>query len=229
VGVVRFISEQRQKQILDRARPHLVADEEVLHWVRAKDPRSGRKGLLFVTSHRVVLSWSRKDDVAIPWEGLRSWGVDRDSRGGPVLCMEDAAGERTVVQMVVDTRDMARVVGEFISRFAELAPRSERAAIRDTDGSRFVPSADGSVTHHRRTPAELAKRVALTTLGAGLIVVGIATVPLPGPWSFLLNIAGLAVLAREYDWADDLLGWTKERFEAAKRKVAERKSRRQQT
>jgi hypothetical protein len=46
---------------------------------------------------------------------------------------------------------------------------------------------------------------------------------LPGPWSFILTIGGLAVLAREYDWAKDLLEWTKDRFDAAKDKIRGRK------
>lgn len=46
-----------------------------------------------------------------------------------------------------------------------------------------------------------AKRIVLETLGWVLLVVGVAAVFLPGPG--LLGIfAGLALLSRQYDWAD---------------------------
>lgn len=50
----------------------------------------------------------------------------------------------------------------------------------------------------------LAKRSAVTILGIALLGVGVALMVLPGP-GILLIVAGLAVLATEYVWAQRLL------------------------
>ena len=44
------------------------------------------------------------------------------------------------------------------------------------------------------------KRVAVTVVGFGLIVVGLVLLVFPGP-GLLLIVAGLAVLATQYTWA----------------------------
>jgi hypothetical protein len=48
---------------------------------------------------------------------------------------------------------------------------------------------------------ETAKRIAFETAGWALLLVGIAAIPLPGP-GLLGVFAGLALLSRQYDWAD---------------------------
>lgn len=47
------------------------------------------------------------------------------------------------------------------------------------------------------------RKALLTTLGGLLLLGGIVLLPLPGPGSLLI-IAGLAVLARVFPWADRL-------------------------
>ena len=65
------------------------------------------------------------------------------------------------------------------------------------------------------------KRVVVFVVGVALFVLGIALIPLPGPFSIPLMIAGLAVLATEYVWAQRALDVVKDRAqrasEAAKR------------
>lgn len=56
------------------------------------------------------------------------------------------------------------------------------------------------------------KRSAVTLLGAALLLVGLALMVLPGP-GILLIVAGLAVLATEYVWAQRLLVHAKGRAE----------------
>jgi hypothetical protein len=46
---------------------------------------------------------------------------------------------------------------------------------------------------------------------------------LPGPWSFVVTIAGLAILASEYDWARDALAWSKDRYKAVSNKIKARR------
>lgn len=48
------------------------------------------------------------------------------------------------------------------------------------------------------------KRIAVLVVGSALVVVGLALLVLPGP-GILVIIAGLAVLASEFAWAEHLL------------------------
>ena len=56
------------------------------------------------------------------------------------------------------------------------------------------------------------KRFAVTIIGVGLLLVGVGLMVLPGP-GILLIVAGLAVLATEYVWAQRLLVRAKDRAE----------------
>lgn len=66
------------------------------------------------------------------------------------------------------------------------------------------------------------KRIGATIAGSVLVVVGLAMLVLPGP-GILLVIAGLAVLATEYIWAQRALNFAKQKAEQAKNKVLGRK------
>jgi Putative transmembrane protein (PGPGW) len=67
------------------------------------------------------------------------------------------------------------------------------------------------------------KRIAVTVAGGFVVIVGIAMLVLPGP-GILVIIAGLAILATEYVWAERLLRMAKERAVQAKDKVLGKKS-----
>ncbi|MGI8532951.1 MAG: TIGR02611 family protein [Geodermatophilaceae bacterium] len=56
-------------------------------------------------------------------------------------------------------------------------------------------------------------RVAVGVVGALIVVAGFAAIPLPGP-GWLVVIAGLAVLASEFEWASRLLQFTKSKVKA---------------
>ena len=60
----------------------------------------------------------------------------------------------------------------------------------------------------------LFKRFAVTIVGGGLSLLGIALLPLPGP-GFVVIVAGLAVLATEYVWAQRLLKTARTKAEQA--------------
>src|SRR3972149_7026532 len=65
------------------------------------------------------------------------------------------------------------------------------------------------------------KRIAVTVGGLVLLVAGLAMMVLPGP-GVLVIIAGLAVLATEYVWAQRMLNFAKDKAEQAKNKVLRR-------
>ena len=66
------------------------------------------------------------------------------------------------------------------------------------------------------------KRIAVSVIGAVLLLAGLIMMVLPGP-GILVIIAGLAVLATEYVWAQRALNFAKEKAEQAKNKVLGRK------
>ena len=59
------------------------------------------------------------------------------------------------------------------------------------------------------------KRIAVTIIGFVLLLAGIVMIVTPGP-GILLIIAGLAVLATEYVWAERLLNLAKQKAARAK-------------
>ena len=71
------------------------------------------------------------------------------------------------------------------------------------------------------------KRIVIFVVGVALVLLGVALIPLPGPFSIPLMIAGLAVLATEYVWAERILDTMKEKAkqasDAAKRSLFRRK------
>ena len=69
--------------------------------------------------------------------------------------------------------------------------------------------------------------VVVATIGGTLLVLGIVFMVLPGP-GLPLVIAGLAVLASEFAWAQFMLGKIKERSKAMAQKTKERLRRKRQ-
>lgn len=65
------------------------------------------------------------------------------------------------------------------------------------------------------------KRVGVSVAGFVLILAGLAMLVLPGP-GVLVIIAGLAVLATEYTWAERALDAAKKRAKAAAAKAREK-------
>ncbi|HYO35929.1 MAG TPA: TIGR02611 family protein [Geodermatophilus sp.] len=64
-----------------------------------------------------------------------------------------------------------------------------------------------------RRSLDHAYRIVVGIVGALVVAVGLATIPLPGP-GWLTVIAGLFVLATEFMWAEQLLEYTKRRVAA---------------
>lgn len=65
------------------------------------------------------------------------------------------------------------------------------------------------------------KRLAVAVAGAALVVGGLAMLVLPGP-GLLVLVAGLAVLATEFVWAERALSYTKERAAGTGRALRKR-------
>jgi hypothetical protein len=59
------------------------------------------------------------------------------------------------------------------------------------------------------------KRIVVFVVGVALVLLGIALIPWPGPFSIPLMVAGLAVLATEFLWAERMLDQVKDRTKQA--------------
>jgi uncharacterized protein (TIGR02611 family) len=62
------------------------------------------------------------------------------------------------------------------------------------------------------------KRIAVTIAGGAIVLVGLVMLVLPGP-GVVVIIAGLALLATEYVWAQRAMNFAKRRASQAKDKV----------
>ena len=66
------------------------------------------------------------------------------------------------------------------------------------------------------------KRIGVSIAGGALVLVGLVMLVLPGP-SVLVIIAGLAILATEYVWAQRAMNFAKRKASEAKDKVTRKK------
>jgi uncharacterized protein (TIGR02611 family) len=225
VGVVRFVTEQRDKQIVGQARPYLRDGEEVVDWVRASEYEGKRRGYIFLTDDRLVVHWTdgRSRVMDFSWDQIDAWGVSDREDGPPVVGVETA--EETVVfeVRVSNTRSIGRAKG-FLRRLAHMAPkpRSDLRAARKR--GQFVPRDEVEVTPKKRSVAGHTKRIIVTVIGLAILLMGIVIIPLPGPWSAPLIIGGLAILASEYDWAEDIMNWAKDKMRRAKERLKARRA-----
>jgi uncharacterized protein (TIGR02611 family) len=226
-----FASDLRDKQIVGFARQHLSPGEEVLAWARARQPRKSRSGFaptgfLYVTPRKLIVHWAGQADghADIPFDDIEAWGVDTSSARGPVLGVKRGP-EHMYVQMPTTSHKSAEGTTNFLRAFADRAPKvREPLESENYVGTFDPPGRQFDIRHPRRSLAGYTRRAIITLIGAVLIVVGIVLSVLPGP-AILFFIAGFAVLGSEYDWAQDVLQWTKEKYQRVRQKVKERRSR----
>ena len=216
--------DQRNRQAASRAEPHLPEGEAVEDWVRVKHSDVRREGFAYVTERRLLIEWQgRSDDHEhFTWEEVVSWGIEPEADGGPILCIE-TDDQATKLQMPARSHAVARRVSSFLRSFGKKAPSPKRSLAR-SDPKRFIAHAEVDVARQRRSAFGQTKRIAITIIGVALITLAILIIPLPGPWSILLTLGGLAVLAREYDWAQDLADFFRDKYKDARDKIKSRRS-----
>lgn len=76
-----------------------------------------------------------------------------------------------------------------------------------------------------RSMPRVLRRAVCLVVGGTLIVIGLALVWLPGPFTIPLIAAGIAVLATEFAWAATLMAHGKRAASSAKRRVTNGMSR----
>ncbi|HVF53632.1 MAG TPA: PGPGW domain-containing protein [Actinomycetota bacterium] len=220
MGIMRSLAEQRWKHIVSQAEPFLPEGDEVILWVRARHPGHRGEGFAYLSSTRFIslLTGRNGSHKVVELENIERWGADHEAKGGPLLRIESADDE-VVIKMPVATPATAMKVRDFLANFSRSVP-SPPGGLRRAD-EEFVID-DVTVPVYRRSVADQTKRIAVTTIGAILVVAGILITPLPGPWSFPIIFAGLAVLSSEYDWAQDLRTWGKQKYTQTKNRLTRR-------
>lgn len=221
VRLLDRLAEARERHILTNAKSHLEEGDEVLHWVRVRRPDERREGFAFLTGGRLVVVWTGRPDgaVVVPWPEVRTWGVNPEARGGPIVGVRSAGGD-VFFQVPLRTRGAAQKLSDCL-RLLDDRVTSPARDVLVTDG--FLTDPNVSFEPQPLSPAEKTKRVLVTTLGLVLVLGGLLLTALPGP-GLAIVLAGLAILASEYDWAKDALDWAKEKSKAVRAKWQARRS-----
>ena len=224
MGLAERFDDQRNRTAMSRALPYLEDDEEIVHWVRIRHVESRKEGFAYLTERRLLLRWQGRRSEGhqdFRWEEVEAWGIEAEESSSPVLCIE--AGESdAVVELPARSRGVAQRVSHFLRHFSRRAPKPKRS-LTPARADRFTLQEPVEVTHERKNAIGQTKRIIVTVIGIAMIVFALVIIPLPGPWSILLSIAGLAVLATEYDWAQDFLDFMKDKYADARSKIKARR------
>ena len=223
MGLLRKVSEYRERQILEHADPCLEDGEQVTHWVRVREPGKRASGVMYITPRRCIFYWSgwSSEPTAVTWEEIRSWGVDRDRHRGPVLGIE-TKDSTIFVQILVGTDGLVSNANAFLERFGDIAPMPVAPLAESTHPQDYKAARSLRVSKEKKSVASHTRRIVVTIIGLLLVAVGIVLLVVPGP-GILVVLAGLAVLGSEYDWAQDALAWARKRVRRTTQKLKARR------
>jgi uncharacterized protein (TIGR02611 family) len=224
MGVVDRVSQARQRQILSHARPSLEPDEVVLEWLRIRDPDERRTGFIYLTRRSCVFYWGGygSHPTSIPLKEIRAWGVDRSSDRGPVLGIE-TEGLSTFVQLLVTTERMVTKVNSFLDQFARHVPKPRGPLSNSSHPGDYEANTGIKVVKEKKTVGGHTRRLAMTIGGIAILLLGIVLLFVPGP-GILVVLLGLSIMAREYDWAQDILHWARDRYRRTTERIKARRA-----
>ncbi len=190
----------RERLVLGSILRYLDGDEEILAWAHANVPEVRAPGVLVVTNHNCLLhvASSGIPDIATPLSELSGFKLNR-RKPEVVRVRLVGEGHEVDVELSLTNRVRSRSVGRVLSALSHhqiVGPDSFDPALTSP-----VPPMVRGVRHH-------ARRVWVTVLGVLVLLVSLvfASPFVPGPGA-LTAVAGIAILAREYEWARDLHVW----------------------
>ena len=215
--VARF----REGLVLGPLRAEFDGDESLIAWAHAKVPDVRAPAVLVVTDQRCLLHIASPSvaDTHTQLGSLVRFELDR-ATPETVGVRLNGDGEEVVAELSLTTRARSRAAGRVLS-----------ALVRQNVGApaTFDPSKTSPLPPVPRGVKDHARRVWVTVVGVLVLLLSLAfTSPfVPGPGA-LTAVAGIAILAREYEWARDLHVWANrqaERFVAWARTAWARGSR----
>lgn len=203
-----------ERLVTPELRALLPPGEELLAWMHVLGPE-GRRGILVLTADRCICHWPQRTDVVIPWVAVTGSQLEAGVPGELNLVLEAATG-RIAVRLAATSLGQLRKTARVLRIVGELTPSGMLDDVVDQATAEFPVLSRGVRGHVRR--------VVVTTAGLLLLLVGLlfASPFLPGP-GILTILAGLALLASEYDWAKDLHHWTRSSFERLRRRLQARR------
>lgn len=191
----------RERLVLGPIRSSLADGEVIVAWTHASLPDLRPPGVLAVTDHHVVLHVAAQavPDIWTPCHALTRFHLDRRD---PELVRVRVYGDahEIDVELALTDRVRSRSVGRVLAALTE-----HRIAAPDS----FDPALTSPLPPMVRRAKHHARRVWVTVLGVLvlLLAAAFATPVVPGPGA-LTAVAGIAILAREYEWARDLHVWS---------------------
>ena len=196
--------------VLGEVRALLEADERVMVWAHVEAPEGDRPGLLSLTTDRCLVHWSAhgQTNATFRWNELTDWELAPREGGAAVLSL--AAGSRHVeVRLPLTSDARARTATDVVATVARHAP-SDGEVASDVGAERTMPR----LAAEPRGLRGQTRRIGVTVAGLLMVLLSIvfASPFVPGPGS-LPFLAGLAILAKEYDWARDVQLWVRRKFE----------------
>lgn len=200
--VARF----RERLVVGPLRASFGPEEALLAWAHAKVPGVRPPAVLVVTDQRCLVHIA-SPTVADTYTHLGSLvRFDLDQATPETVGVRlNGTGEEVVAELSLATRARSRAAGRVLS-----------ALVRQDVGApeSFDPTKTSPLPPVPRGVKDHARRVWVTVVGVLVLLVSLAFASpfVPGPGA-LTAVAGIAILAREYEWARDVHVWANRQAE----------------
>lgn len=192
--------------VLGAVRRQLADGEQVLAWSHAQVPDTRAPGLFVVTDRRCLLHVTNPSvaDVDTPLSRFRLFDLDRRNATTARVRLRGEDAE-VVAEFSLTNRARSRAMGRVLTEL-------QRADIGAP--ASFDPTATSPLQPIERNVRDHARRVWVTVAGLFVLLLSLlfASPFVPGPGA-LTAVAGLAILAREYEWARDVHLWAARKAE----------------
>ncbi len=191
----------RERLVLGSVLKYLDGDEHVAAWTHATVPGTRSPAVLLVTEYHCVLhvASSTIPDISTPLSELSGFTFKHRN---PEVVQLRLIGESDAVdvELSLTNRLRSRSVGRVLS-----ALTAKQIAAPDA----FNPELTSPIPPMVRSARHHARRVIITIVGVLVLMLSVvfASPFVPGPGA-LTAVAGIAILAREYEWARDLHVWS---------------------
>ena len=200
--VARF----RERLVVGPLRASFDPGESLLAWAHARVPGVRPPAVLVVTDQRCLVHIASPSvaDTYTQLAALVRFDLDR-ATPETVGVRLNGTGEEVVAELSLTTRARSRAAGRVLS-----------ALVRQNVGApeSFDPSQTSPLPPVPRGVKDHARRVWVTVVGILVLLVSLAFASpfVPGPGA-LTAVAGIAILAREYEWARDVHVWANRQAE----------------